>query len=135
MREQDGDDMAAYFDEDNAAVSKLRAVEWDVESVNAAVSKLRAVEWDVENVGGVLYGKITAHLTDLFTDEEEAVFLDWVSRQNSDGLGEGFEQREIRTGDGEMYVHLWNPDDSWFLCREDQLDEHIEHNYGMGGMT
>lgn len=118
MREQDGDDMAAYFDEDNAAVSKLRAVEWDVESV-----------------GGVLYGKITAHLTELFTDEEEAVFLDWVSGQNSDGLGEGFEQRAIRTGDGEMYVHLWNPDDSWFLCREDQLDEHIEHNYGMGGMT
>ena len=63
------------------------------------------------------------------------VFLDWVSGQNSDGLGEGFEQRAIRTGDGEMYVHLWNPDDSWFLCREDQLDEHIEHNYGMGGMT
>ena len=117
-REQDGDDMASYFDEDNAAVSKLRAVEWDVESVS-----------------GVLYGKITAHLTDLFTDEEEAVFLDWVTGQNSDGLGEGFEQRAIRTGDGEMYVHLWNPDDSWFLCREDQLDEHIDHNYGMGGMT
>ena len=119
-REQEGDDMASYFDENNGAVSKLRSVEWDVETVR-----------------GELYGKITAHLTEPFSEDEEAAFLDWVTGQNSDGLGEGFEQREISVGDGrDLYVHLWNWDDSYFLCREDQLSEHFDKpNFGMGGMT
>ena len=117
-REQEGDDMASYFNEDNGASSKLRFV-----------------EWDVEHIHGELYGKITARLTEPFTEDEESRFLDWVTGQNADGFGEGFEQRAIPTGDGnEMYVHFWNWDDSYFLCREDQLEEHIDHNYGMGGM-
>ena len=100
-------------------------------------AKLRSVEWDVEQIHGELYGRITAHLTEAFTEDEESRFLDWVSGQNADGLGEGFEQRAIPTGDGnELYVHLWNWDDSYFLCREDQLDEHTNHHkYGMGEMT
>ena len=119
MREQDGDDMAAYFDENNGAAAKLKSV-----------------QWDIANIRGELYGKITACLTEMFDAEEEAAFLEWVEGQNSDGLGEGFEQREIDIGDGQnLYIHLWNWDDSWFLCREDQLNEHIGYDEGMGGMT
>ena len=117
-REQEGDDMASYFNEDNSVAAKLRSVEWDVEVTH-----------------GELYGKITAHLTEPFTEDEESSFLDWVSGQNADGLGEGFEQRAIPTEDGsEMYVHLWTWDARYFICREDQLDEFLNYHYGMGGM-
>lgn len=104
MAEQSECDMAVYFDENNGAVSKLKSA-----------------VWDVENVGGTLYGKITAKLTEPFTDEERESFLDWVSGQNSDGLGEGFEQRPIEIRNGELYVHLWQPGDDYFLCPKDQI--------------
>ena len=119
-REQEGENRASYFDEDNGAVSKLRSVEWDVESIR-----------------GELYGKITARLTEPFSDEEEAAFLAWCEGQNSDGLGEVFEQREIPINSGDdLYVHLWNWGADYFLCREDQLPEHLDTpNMGMGGMT
>ncbi len=87
--EQSNCNMAEYFDENNGAVSKLKSVVWDVEKAR-----------------GALYGKITATLTEPFTDEERESFLNWVTGQNSDGLGEGFEQRPIRTRDGELYEKI-----------------------------
>ena len=115
MAEQSECDMAVYFDENNGAVSKLKSA-----------------VWDVENVGGTLYGKITAKLTEPFTDEERESFLDWVSGQNSDGLGEGFEQRPIEIRDGELYVHLWHSGDDYFLCPKDQIPTDQTGGQGMG---
>lgn len=114
MAEQSECDMAEYFDENNGAVSKLKSA-----------------VWDVENVGGTLYGKITAKLTEPFTDEERESFLDWVSGQNSDGLGEGFEQRPIEIRDGELYVHLWHSGDDYFLCPKDQIPTDQTGGQGM----
>ena len=77
-------------------------------------------------------GKITASLTEPFTDEEREDFLSWVSGQNSDGLGEGFEQRPIEIRDGELYVHLWQPGDDYFLCTKDQIPIDQSDGQGMG---
>ena len=44
-----------------------------------------------------------------------------ITGQASDGFGEGFEQRAIQTPDGEVYAHLWSPDDSWSIQTEQEL--------------
>ena len=110
-------DMAEYFNADHKNIHKLKEVKWDVESVD-----------------GTLYGCITATLTDYFTDEEEETFKDWVSGQNSDGLGEGFEQRAIDISDGEMYVSFWHSDDDYFIDNENEFSGRLGMNMGMGGM-
>lgn len=115
--EQSDCNMAEYFDENNGAVSKLKSVVWDVEKAK-----------------GALYGKITATLTEPFTDEERESFLDWVSGQNSDGLGEGFEQRPIRTRDGELYMHLWQSSDDYFLRSKEEFLSEQTDGQGMGGL-
>jgi len=62
----------------------------------------------VEIVDGELWGVMTAGLKESLSGEEVAALLDYVCGQNSDGYGEGFEQRPIKTPDGEIYVSFWN---------------------------
>ena len=62
---------------------------------NGVSEKLRSADWDFERRNGELYGCITVQTAGPLTEEEEQDLKDWISGQNSDGLGEGFEQREI----------------------------------------
>ena len=60
--------------------------------------------------------------------------MEWCEGQNSDGFGEGCEQRPIRTVDrSEMYVSFWQSGPDYFLCTENDLDHFIDH--GMGEMN
>ncbi len=65
------------------------------------------------------------------TDPELEQLKDYISGQASDGFGEGFEQRGIKTADGEINVSLWNSDKSWSIRTKDEL----EQSQQMGGMT
>ncbi len=65
---------------------------------------------------------MTAQLRQPLSGEETAELLDFVSGQNSDGYGEGFEQRPIKTLDGEIYVSFWNSD-NYFLKPEQELKQ------------
>ena len=62
---------------------------------NGVSEKLRSAEWDFERRNGELYGCITVLTAGPLTEDEEQDLKDWISGQNSDGLGEGFEQQEI----------------------------------------
>lgn len=87
----DGGNLMPYFDEDR----------------NPGVRKkvLRAVP-TVEIRDGELMGCTTVKLKEPLTEAEMQDLQDYLKGQFSDGWGEGFEQQEIQTGDGMLYVHF-----------------------------
>ena len=67
------------------------------------------------------------------TEEDEAAIKDYISGQNSDGLGEGFEQQDIRVEEGILNVHFWSFAYDYQIYNEEEFDYHIE-SQGMGAM-
>ena len=118
-REQSIGDMAQYFNRS--------------ESVN---EKLASAVWSVDEVGGKLYGRVNVRLKEPLTEGETEILKEWISGQNSDGLGEGFEQRAIETEEGNLYVSFWNSGDGYFVYSQDEMDAYIcqQHEMRMGGM-
>ena len=106
---------------------------------NGVSEKLRSADWDFERRNGELYGCITVHTAGPLTEEEEQDLKDWISGQNSDGLGEGFEQREIyldgtRYG-GFMYVSYWHSGDDYYIDNQDEFEDRLmSDGMTMGGM-
>ncbi len=76
----------------------------------------------MEEIRGQLYGCVEVTSTAPLTAQEDAAMKEWISGQNSDGLGEGFEQRPIETDYGDIYAHFWNGGDDYFVATEDALD-------------
>lgn len=120
-KEQSGPDgeMSQYFHGDDGVENKL------VSSV-----------WDVEVLDGTLYGKCEVKLRASMTDEEKEVMRSWISGQNADGLGEGLEQRPIKTEDGGLYVSMWNSGDDYFVYDQQEMEEYLSQRQGprMGGI-
>ena len=113
----DLNDMADYFDGSAAAKAKL----------------ISAV-WDVENVGGELFGVIHTKLREAFTSAEEQEWIEELIGQAADGFGEGFEQREIKTDDGDMYVSFWHGGDDYFMENESDFQAWQMDQQQIGGM-
>lgn len=61
----------------------------------------------VELRGGELMGCTTVRLKEPLDKAEMSALQEYLLGQFSDGWGEGFEQREIQTADGALYVHFW----------------------------
>ena len=64
----------------------------------------------VELRDGELMGCTTVRLKEPLDKAEMSALQEYLLGQFSDGWGEGFEQREIQTADGVLYVHFWNED-------------------------
>lgn len=94
----------------------------ETDSVNDKVQSLLV---DVEVVGGRLWGVATLKLTEPLTPEETSTLKDYLTGQYSDGFGEGFEQREIKTGNGELYVSLWSHEDSFFIDTQREFSRRL----------
>lgn len=90
--------------------------------------KLVFVEWGVEERQGMLYGKIDCYLAEELTPEETERLRDAITGQNSDGLGEGFEQREIPIDEGDLYVSYWQSGNEYFLYTEDEMNALAQAN-------
>lgn len=105
---------------------------------NGVQAKLLSADWDVEHHNGELFGCITVKTAGELTEDEEASLKDWITGQNSDGLGEGFEQREIHIDGGRrgsfIYVSFWNFDDDYFVDNEDEFESRLNQDITMGGM-
>ena len=97
--------------------------------------KLILADWGFEVLDNKLYGRVDIRLTGPMTEEEEKELRDWICGQNSDGLGEGFEQREIPTGRGDLYVSFWDSGKDYFIKDDAEMDEHLGHTgQQFGGM-
>ncbi|WFA09219.1 antirestriction protein ArdA [Tissierella sp. Yu-01] len=100
----------------------------DHDSVNAKVSKY---VFSVELVEGELMGVAVLTLNNELTSKELEKIKDNITGQASDGWAEGFEQREISTEMGDIYISFWNSD-NWFIKTAEEIG--IEENQKMGGM-
>lgn len=116
LRETSG--LAAYLD-NNLLKRKVASMIPTVES------------WRNE-LWGVLEVKAHGELTD---GEQKALMKEW-SGQASDGWGEGFEQRPIRTKEGELYVSFWHSGNDFFIKTEEELKTPMGQSFAMkmGGM-
>jgi hypothetical protein len=121
-----------YADEIEDAVAKEQSTEINMAEYvgdHAGIKgKLVFIEWGVEERQGVLYGKIDCYLTEPLTPDETERLRDAIEGQNSDGFGEGFEQREIRVDDGDIYVSYWHSGDDYFLYTAEEM--HAAKNGG-----
>jgi len=100
----------------------------DHDSVNAKVSKY---VFSVELVEGELMGVAVLTLNGYISPKELEKIKDYITGQASDGWSEGFEQREISTDMGDIYISFWNSD-NWFIKTAEEMG--IEENQKMGGM-
>ena len=104
----------AYEDEILAAIAKEnRSFENDrglAEYIytDALKEKVHSIYPSVEVWNGELWGVMTAGVTDTLSEAETSELLSFIEGQNSDGYGEGLEQRPIKTPNGEIYVSFWN---------------------------
>lgn len=89
----------------------------DKDSVN---EKVKSVVFEAETRNGQLWGVANCKIAGTLNDREMERLKDYISGQASDGWGEGFEQRGIETGEGEMYVHLWSWDSKWNIQTEEE---------------
>lgn len=94
--------------------------------------KLLSCIWDVEVVNDRLYGKVDVVSTEQFAPLEEQAMKDWILGQNSDGLGEGFEQRPIETEWGDLYVHFWNSGDDYEIVTAEEMKRNQSFDMEMG---
>lgn len=98
------EDMTEYFD-DGELKEKIHGIFWNIVVINE------------ELVGNVVV--LIDDNQNLSKDEIEEI-KDFIEGQNSDGLGECFEQREIKTHDGELiYVSFWHRGDYKIYTEEE----------------
>jgi len=82
---------------------------------------------DAEVYDHQLWGVLKCTLKEPLTPEELEALRSYWSGQASDGYGEGFEQRERKTGYGELYVHFWHSGDDYCVLTEQELKgRHLE---------
>jgi hypothetical protein len=93
--------------------------------------KVQSFFFTVEQIQDKLMGVAECRVQGELTDKELELFKEYISGQASDGFGEGFEQRGIKTADGEINVSLWSSNKSWSIKTKDEL----EQGQQMGGMN
>lgn len=85
----------------------------------------------VEVWNGKLWGVLEVKSHGPLSPQELSGLMEEWQGQESDGWGEGFEQREIKTEEGELYVSFWHPGDDFFIRTEQELKQGQAQGFGM----
>ncbi len=91
------------------------------------VDKVYSIFPSVEKVGERLMGVFTCQICGELDSYEYDELLHELSGQASDGWGEGFEQHEIHTSEGDIYVSFYDTCGAWELVpKEEYINEKTE---------
>ena len=85
----------------------------------------------VELWNGKLWGVLEVKSHGPLSPQELAGLTEEWHGQESDGWGEGFEQREIKTEEGELCVSFWHSGDDFFIKTEQELKQWQTQEQGM----
>lgn len=136
------DELCRYQDEILAAIEREnRNMEWDNGFADYLDNellkrKVHSMMPTVEEWDGRLWGVLEVQSYGPLSGAELSGIMEEWSGQESDGWGEGFEQREIRVDQGELCVSFWDSDKNFFIKTEQELKDQPKQGFGMqmGGM-
>ena len=77
--------------------------------------KVHSLFISAEVIDHNLYGVAVCQVSGTLTPEQLNELKETCIGQYADGWGEGFEQRPRQTSEGELYIHFWQGNNSFFL--------------------
>ena len=80
----------------------------------------------VEMWNGELWGVLEVKSHGALSPQELSGLMEEWLGQESDGWGEGFEQREIKTEEGDLCVSFWHSGDDFFIKTEQELKQQTQ---------
>lgn len=95
--------------------------------------KVHSFHFEFEEIAGELWGVAVAEIIEPLSDHEIGLFKAEISGCASDGVGEGFEQQDIKFGERDINISLWNNETEWFIQTAEEMGI-TEHDFGMGGI-
>jgi hypothetical protein len=127
------DEILGQIAEDNSYFDTNRLLAEYFKGGSTLGQKVYSMLPTVEAHGGELWGAMVMKVAGKLTPDEVAELKDYITGQNSDGYGEGLEQREIKVSDGELYVSFWTGEKDYAIYTQDEFREKMDRRQVASG--